>query len=77
MGGAVGCPLVVIMTAAPASYRPAGDRVRVVNSRLICSVPFSNKRNRRNSNAFFAHNIEIGEVLEACRDQLAHAEIAS
>jgi hypothetical protein len=77
VGGAVGCPLVVIMTAAPASYRPAGERVRVVSSRLVCDVPFSTKRDLRNSSAVFADNIEIGEVLEACRDLLAPAEIAS
>ena len=77
VGGAVGCPLVVIMTAAPASYRPAGDRVRVVSSRPVCDVPFSKKRNRRNSSAVFANNIEIGEVLEACRVQLARPKTAS
>jgi ADP-heptose:LPS heptosyltransferase len=77
VGGAVGCPLVVIMTTAPASYRPAGDRVRVVNSNLVCGVPFSKKRNRISSSAVLANNIEIGEVLEACREQLARPKIAS
>ena len=66
IAGAVGCPLVVVMTSAPASYRPAGQKVRIVKSHLTCCDSFYPQRPEQCEVAKCTEDITVEEVFQQC-----------
>jgi ADP-heptose:LPS heptosyltransferase len=70
IAGAVGCPLVVVMTSAPASYRPAGHKVRIVKSNLSCCDSFYPQRPEQCEVAKCTEDITVEEVFQQCLDIL-------
>ena len=71
VAGAVGCPLVVLMTTTPASYRPAGKNVRLVKPRSDSCVSHCSRKAKKTPAVRCAESIEVEDVLQACLDQLA------
>jgi len=70
IAGAVDCPLVVVMTSAPASYRPAGQQVRVVKSSLSCCDSSYPERPDLCEVAKCTEDITVEEVFQQCLDIL-------
>jgi ADP-heptose:LPS heptosyltransferase len=70
VAGAVGCPLVVIMTSAPASYKPAGQKVRIVKSSLSCCDSSYPQRPEQCEIAKCTEDITVEAVLQQCLDIL-------
>ena len=67
VGGAVGCPLVVIMANTPFSYRPPGENTIVIHSKLSCCDGFYPKRPRNCKAPRCAEDITVEEVFSACK----------
>jgi len=76
IAGAVGCPLVVVMTSAPASYKPAGQKVRVVKSSLSCCDSSYPQRPKQCEVAKCTEDITVEEVFQQCSDILGTNSIA-
>jgi ADP-heptose:LPS heptosyltransferase len=77
VAGAVGCPLVILMTTTAASYRPAGKKVRLIqpiSAGCVSHLPGLVKQNRA---AECADSIEVEAVLQACLDQLALMQVGA
>jgi ADP-heptose:LPS heptosyltransferase len=70
VAGAVGCPLVVIMTSTPLSYRPAGEKTRVIHSGLTCCDSLFPKRPKSCKFAECKEGISVEEVFGVCTDLL-------
>lgn len=70
IAGAVGCPLVVVMTSAPASYRPAGQKVRIVKPNLSCCDSLYPQRSEQCEVAKCTEDITVEEVFQQCLDIL-------
>jgi ADP-heptose:LPS heptosyltransferase len=71
VAGAVGCPLVILMTATPASYRPAGKDVRLIRPRSDSCVSHFSRLVKQDPAVRCAEGIEVENVLQECLDQLA------
>ena len=70
IAGAVACPLVVVTTNVPLSYRPAGMKTTVINSR-VQSRPWSKKnRFKPDEAARIKEAIRVEQVFQACLDTL-------
>ncbi len=70
VAGAVGCPVVVVMTNTPLSYRPPGQKSKVVHSRLTCCNGLYPNRPKSCKRAKCSDDITIREVFEACQKML-------
>lgn len=71
MAGAVGCPLVVVMTNTPISYRPPGENTIVIHSKLDCCNGIYPNRPKDCSSGKCAEAIKVKEVYEACLERLS------
>jgi len=70
VAGAVGCPLVDVMTNVPVSYRPPGLKTVVVKS-SVQSPPWSQRYHLQPSEvARLTEAITVEEVFHACRELL-------
>jgi len=70
VAGAVGCPVVVVMTNTPQSYRPPGQKIKVVHSRLTCCTGLYPNRPKSCKRAKCSDDITVREVFEACQQML-------
>lgn len=66
--GAVGCPLVVIMTNTPVSYRPAGKKTTVINSNLSCCAVEYPRRPKSCDIPKCLDSIDVADVFQACTE---------
>jgi heptosyltransferase-2 len=66
--GAMGCPLVVIMTNTPKSYRPAGEKTKVIHSNLSCCSREYPRRPKSCDIPKCVDSIGVEEVLQACME---------
>ena len=66
--GAVGCPLVVIMTNTPISYRPAGKKTKVIHSKLSCCRNEYPKRPKSCEVPECLDSIDMADVFQACAE---------
>ena len=71
VAGAVGCPLVVVMTNTPISYRPPGENTIVIHSKLACCNGIYPNRPKECSSAKCTEAIKVQEVYEACLERLS------
>ena len=70
VAGAVGCPLVVIMTNTPLSYRPPGENTIVIHSQYSCCDGLYPKRPNECTTAKCVEDITVDEVYKACLEYL-------
>lgn len=68
VAGALGTPLVVVMTNPPLSYRPPGQKTKVIHSSLFCCDSIYPKRPRSCRAAQCKDDITVEEVFQACVD---------
>jgi ADP-heptose:LPS heptosyltransferase len=66
--GAVGCPLVVIMTNTPVSYRPAGKKTKVIHSNLSCCRVEYPRRPKSCDIPKCLDSINVADVFQACSE---------
>ena len=66
--GAVGCPLVVIMTNTPVSYRPAGNKTKVIHSNLSCCSVEYPRRPKSCVIPKCLDSIDVTDVFQACAE---------
>lgn len=66
MAGTMGCPVVVVMTNTPLSYRPPGEKVRVIHSKLTCCNSVYPRRPKSCKVAQCKDDIMVEEVYRAC-----------
>ena len=71
VAGAVECPLVVLMTTTPASYRPAGKNVTLVKPKSDSYVSHPSRLAKQDPAVSCAESIEIEDVTQASLVQLA------
>lgn len=70
VAGAVGCPVVVVMTNTPLSYRPPGQKIKVIHSSLTCCTGLYPNRPKSCKRAKCSDDISVREVFEACQQML-------
>jgi len=70
VAGALGSPVVVVMTNTPLSYRPPGQKTKVVHSRLTCCNGLYPNRPKSCKRAKCSEDITVREVFEACKQML-------
>lgn len=71
--GAVECPLVVIMTNTPPTYRPPGEKTVVIQSKLTCCADSYPKRPDWCRVAGCAADISADGVYDVCRNVIANS----
>jgi heptosyltransferase-2 len=71
VAGAVGVPVVQVLTNAPDSYRAPGKQTRVIQSRLDCCRGVFPKRPRSCTIAKCAEDISADEVYTACVEAMS------
>ena len=68
VAGAVNCPLVVVMTNTPFSYRPPGDNTKVIHSKLVCCEGLYPEIPRSCRVPRCAWDVTVDEVYYACKE---------
>lgn len=71
VAGAVGSPLVVVMPNAPLSYRPPGEKTKVIHSKLSCAAACYPRRPKWCDTAFCTDDIVVEDIFQACIDMLS------
>ncbi|MGB5745829.1 MAG: glycosyltransferase family 9 protein [Desulfobacterales bacterium] len=71
VAGAVGSPLVTMMANAPLSYRPPGENVKIIQSKLGCCDGKYPNRPKGCLVAKCTDAIKVQEVYEACIQRLS------
>jgi ADP-heptose:LPS heptosyltransferase len=74
VAGAVGSPLVTIMANAPLSYRPPGESVKIIQSKVSCCDGMFPNRPKDCTVAKCTEAITVQEVYEACSERLTEIE---
>lgn len=70
VAGAVGSPLVTIMANTPLSYRPPGENVKVIHSKVACCDGIYPNRPKDCTVTKCTEAIKVQEVYEACLEML-------
>lgn len=71
VAGALGTPLVVVMTNPPLSYRPPGQKTKVVHSNVSCCDSLYPKRPKSCRSAKCKDDITVEEVFQACVNMIS------
>jgi ADP-heptose:LPS heptosyltransferase len=70
VAGAVASPMVTIMANTPSSYRPPGNKVKMIQSNLNCCRGTYPNRPKECDLAYCAEDITVEEVFKACMEIL-------
>lgn len=73
VAGAVGCPVAVIMTSTPLSYKPPGGKTRVIHSGMRCCDNVFPRRPKSCRIAECKKDITVNQVYRVCADLLNKA----
>ena len=64
VAGAVGCPLVVVMTNTPLSYKPPGENTKVIHSKMDCCDSLYPNRPKSCKFALCKEDIPLEQVVQ-------------
>ena len=71
VAGALGTPLVVVMTNPPVSYRPPGQKTKVLHSSVSCCDSLYPKRPKSCRSAKCKDDISVEQVFQACVNMIS------